>query len=220
MTNIFGWIGMQDEKRALKRVIEHVEKVHEVVCHLQAGIEASVQGDKTLTAERHEQCLAAEREADQIRRSLLTLLSEGLLLPADRVDLVRLVERVDLVADNANGASRMLILFDADLPSELYEPLSTFAELLVEATMRLREAIVTLYRGTVAETLEKCTEVELVEEQCDRYKASMLRRIFSMDLSAARLLMLRDLIEGMENTADKSEDAADVIRNLAVKVKR
>jgi len=37
-----------------------------------------------------------------------------------------------------------------------------------------------------------------------------------MDLPAGTLVLLRDLIESMENTADKAEDAADLLRVLAV----
>lgn len=220
MANIFDWIGMKDEKRALEQVGEHITKVREVVHLLRDGLKASIEGKQEEVGAIHEKLTNAERQADQIRRDLLSSLSEGLLLPPDRDDLVRLAERVDHVADDANGASRILALLDADIPAELADELMTFVELVVNATDRLGDAYATLYRGTVAETLKKCTEVEEFEEEADRCKAKLLRQLFAMDLTAARLLMLHDLIESMENTADRAEDAADVIRNLAVKVKR
>lgn len=219
LANIFEWIGARDERRALVQVGEHVEKVGEVVRLLNEGLQACANGNKEEADAIHEQLSQSERAADRIRRDLLTSLSEGLLLPPDREDLVRLIEGIDDVADDANGASRLVILFDGDMPGELTGELIEFAQLLVDATDRMGEALSTLYRGTAAETLRKCTEVEEIEEECDQRKAAFLRRIFSMDLTPARLLMLHDLIEAMESTSDRAEDTADVIRTLAVKVR-
>lgn len=220
MPNIFAWIGARDGKRVLVQVDEHLEKVREVVRLLKEHVEACVAGQKEAGDAIHARVAEAERAADQIRRELLSSLSEGLLLPSERDDLVRFIERLDYVADEANGASRMLVLFDEALPEELAGDLIRFAELLIDGTERLQEALGTLYRGTAAETLQKCTEVEEVEEECDRQKATLLSRIFSMELSAVKLLMIRDLIQAMEDTSDRTEDTADVIRTLAVRMQR
>lgn len=221
MANIFEWIGARDGRRALVQVGEHVEKVQEVVRLLKEQIEATASGKKDqVDVMLHEKLADAERAADQIRRDLLSSLSEGLLLPTERDDLVRLIEGLDYIADEANGASRILVLFDGELPGEVAEELLQFSDLLIEGVDRLAEALATLYRSTAAETLKKCIEVEEVEEACDRKKADLLRRIFNMDLSAARLLMLHDLIEAMEDTSDRTEDAADVVRTLAVRMRK
>ncbi|NLN28116.1 MAG: TIGR00153 family protein [Firmicutes bacterium] len=220
MPNIFAWIGARDGRRVLVEVDKHVEKVREVVRLLKDQLTACAAGDMDANRTLHGQVVEAERVADQIRRDLLASLSEGLLLPSERDDLVRFIERLDYIADQANGASRILVLFDTPFPEELAGDLKRFAELLITGTERLKDALDTLYRGTAAETLQKCTEVEEVEEECDRQKAELLSRIFAMDLSAARLLMIHDLIEAMEETADQTEDTADVIRTLAVRMQR
>lgn len=219
MANIFAWIGARDGKRALVQVGEHVEKMREVVRLLKEQLQACAAGNKDEVEAIHERLTQAERAADQIRRDLLSSLSEGLLVPTERDGLVRLIEGIDYVADDANGASRILVLFDGELPEGLADDLIQIAGLLVEGTDRLSDALSTLYKGTAAETLRKCTEVEEVEEECDRRKAAILRHLFSMELSPARLLMTHDLIEAMENTADRTEDTADVIRTLAVRMR-
>lgn len=220
MPNVFGWIGMREERRILVSVREHVEKVREVVRLLRDALTACGRGEQDQVEAIHARLGAVEHEADEVRRALLSSLSEGLLLPPDRDDLVHLIERIDHVADAAHEASRMLVLFDATCPSEILAELVAFAEVLILATDRLGEALVSLYKSTPQETLQKCTEVEELEEECDRRRADLFRRIFSMDLSAARLLLLHDLIDAMEQTADQAEDSADVIRNLAVKIRR
>lgn len=221
MANIFGWIGMREERQMLVQVRDHVNKVREVVRLLKDGLEAAGRGATDEVEKIHRRLSEGEHQADEIRRKLLSALSEGLLLPPDRDDLVQLIERIDHVADAAHGASRMLALFDGYVPDPaVMEGLIGMAGVLIQAADGLGEAMAILYKGTVAETLEKCTEVEKYEEECDRRKAELLRLIFNLDLSAARLLLLHDLIECMEDTADKAEDSCDVIRNLAVKIKR
>lgn len=221
MANIFGWIGMREEREVLDRVREHVTKVREVVRLLRDVVEAAWRGDTEEVKRLHEQLGDREHEADQIRRRLLSSLSEGMLLPPDRHDLVHLIERIDHVADAAHGASRMLVLFEGFVPeAEVAKGLLEMAELLIKTADSLGEAMESLYSGSVKETLEKCTRVEEYEEECDHLKAALLRMIFNLDLTPARLLLLHDVIECMEDTADKAEDTCDVIRNLAVKVRR
>lgn len=220
MPNIFAWIGARDGRRVLIEVDKHAEKVREVVRLLKDQLEACATGNKETNDAIHERIVEAERAADQIRRDLLTSLSEGLLLPAERDDLVRVIERLDYIADEANGASRLLVLFDSPFPEEIAADLIRFGDLLIAGTERLSEALATLYSGTASDTLEKCTAVEEVEEECDRQKATLLRSLFYMELSAAQLLMIHDLIEAMERTSDQTEDTADVIRTLAVRMQK
>lgn len=221
MANIFSWIGMREERQMLVQVRDHINKVREVVGLLKEALEAASRGDADEVAKIHQRLSDSEHEADEIRRKLLSALSEGLLLPPDRDDLVQLIERIDHVADAAHGASRVLALFDGYVPEKsVMDALIEMSGVLIQAVDGLGEAMVSLYKGTVAETLEKCTEVEEYEEDCDRRKAELLRLIFNLDLSASRLLMLHELIGSMEDTADKAEDSCDVIRNLAVKIKR
>lgn len=221
MANFFGWIGMREEREVLVRVREHVNKVREVVRLLRDVLEAVEKGDALEVQRLHTLLGEREHEADKIRRELLSSLSDGMLLPPDRHDLVVLIERIDHVADAAHGASRMLALFEGYVPEkELMEGLLEFADVLIKAADSLGEALGSLYRGAAKETLEKCNEVEEYEEECDRRKSSLLRTIFKLDLTPARLLLLHDLIQCLEDTADKAEDTCDVIRNFAVKLRR
>ncbi len=173
-------------------------------------------GDLNRAAELHQQIFNAERQADELRRDLLERLSEGMFLPADRADLVHLVERVDDVADYANGAARLVVVFREAPPEPLREGITKFGGLLLQATQQLADALDKLTEGDRRAALELCTAVERAEEEADALKASLYKQLFAMDLPAGTLLLLRDLIDSMENTADKAEDAADLLRVLAV----
>lgn len=218
MRNIFGWMGMREQQRMLLAAKEHMNKVVGVVDGLRTALEHFGKGEMEAMAQVQQLIFRGEREADDLRRDLLNKLSEGMFLPADREDLVHLVERVDDVADYANGAARLLVLFREAPPEPLQEGIVQYGRLLLQAAQTLAEALDKLAAGDRRQSLELCTAVERIEEEADALKANLYRDLFFMDLPAGVLLLLHNLIESMENTADKAEDAADLIRLLTVKI--
>lgn len=216
MGNFFGWMGMREQQRVLLASRDHMGKVLEVTRLLHSALKHFCAGELDRAAEIHQQIFNAERQADELRRELLERLSEGMFLPADRADLVHLVERVDDVADYANGAARLVSLFREAPPEPLRDGVAKFGELLLQAAQQLAAALDKLTEGDRKTALELCTSVERAEEEADTLKAALFREMFAMDLPAGTLVLLRDLIESMENTADKAEDAADLLRVLAV----
>ena len=58
--------------------------------------------------------------------------------------------------------------------------------------------------------------MEILEEEGDRLKHDIMKKLFSADLPANLLLLLYILVESMENTIDRAEDSADLVRVLAV----
>ncbi|HEY8418630.1 MAG TPA: TIGR00153 family protein [Limnochordales bacterium] len=219
MRNIFGWMGMREQQKALEASQQHMEQVREVVHLLKEALEQFVGGNLERVQEIHERVTAAERQADELRRDLLDQMSEGMFLPADREDLVHMVEHTDDVADYANAASRLLVLFQTPPPEEMRSDLLRFADILVRAVEQLSMALEKLLAGQRRETLHLCTAVERCEEEGDALKASLYRRLLALDLPAGQMLLLHDLIEAMENTADRAEDSADLVRVLAVKIR-
>lgn len=218
MRNIFGWMGMREQQRMLLAAKDHMQEVVGVVDGLRLALEHFGRGELSAVAQRQHDIFEGERAADELRRDLLNKLSEGMFLPADREDLVHLVERVDDIADYANAAARLLVLFREAPPEALRDGVVKYGVLLRQAVGFLADALDKLAAGHRRQTLELCTSVERKEEEADMLKAELYSTLFAMDLPAGTLLLLHNLIESMENTADKAEDAADLIRLLTVKI--
>jgi len=214
--NFFGWMGMREQQRVLLSSRDHMNKVVEVAEHLRSVLQHFCAGELDEANVYQQRIFNAERQADELRRELLEKLSEGLFLPADRADLMLLVERADDVADCANGAARLIAVFREAPPEPLREGLIQFGDLLVQAAKKLNEALDKLASGDRRAALDLCAAVERAEEDADVLKASLYERLFAMDLPAGTLMLLRDLIDAMENTADRAEDAADLLRVLTV----
>lgn len=219
MPNIFGWLGTQQQRELLTIVPKHMEITNKVVIALREAMAAFIEGDTEKVIEYDKIIFDHEREADELRRELLRRLSTGMFMPADRTDLAHLIEAMDAVADHANAASRLLVLFKDKPPQPLQEPLLNTCDVLIEAVNALTEAAELLYNGKGVEALEKCDQVEAAEEKADIQKQASLRILFGLELSARQLLLLHDLIQTLEETADRAEDSADVIRVLAVNIR-
>lgn len=217
--NVFDWIGRRKEQDVLKHVLEHLDEVCDVVLDAQKAIEAFAARDSAAVKELIKKIATKEHEADLMRRKMMTELAEGTFLPADREDLMHLAKRQDNIADFAHSVGRTLALFDDFLPEELAKGLVDFIAIDVKAINRLKDAVNCLIEKECDKVLEICNEIETLEEEADDHKREMLRVALRSKLDAPLLLMSRDLIEAIEEIADRVEDTADEIRILAVELK-
>lgn len=217
--NIFGWLGREQERVALERARKHIDKVYETVINLQQAIAHYVRNDLVGKAESIQKIKASEHEADLIRRSIMDALTEELIAPLDREDLMHFTKSLDAIADYANGAGRLLDFLEERLPESILGKFVETTEIITKACERLKDAMNSLVSNDIKKALDDCICVEELEEQADEQKRMTIEAIIHSDLSAPILLLTYELTESMENVADKVEDCADFIRVLAVKAR-
>lgn len=215
MVNILDWIGKEKEKNVLEITKKHTEKVKETIDKLENAFAAYVKGNFAGKDAAIKEVITCERQADFIRRDLLDRLSEGVLLPPDREDLIHFVKRLDSIADHANAAARLFEFLDRTLPNGIPVKLYEFVKTALLAVNKLSEAIEAMSTDK-KHILAICTEVELLEEQGDEQKKELTGLILKSDLDAGTLVLLHDIIEAIEETCDRAEDSADLIRVFAV----
>ncbi|MFC1658017.1 DUF47 domain-containing protein [Candidatus Omnitrophota bacterium] len=217
--NIFGWLGREQEKVALERARKHIDKVYDTVANLQEAIACFVRNDLVGKSNNIQKIKASEHEADLIRRSIMDSLTEQLIAPPDREDLMHFTKTLDAIADHANGSGRILDFLHEKLPKEILSRLVETAKIITMAVERLKDAVNSLVNNDIRKSLNDCTLVEELEEEADEQKRLTIEVIIHSELSAATLLLIYQLTESMENVADKVEDCADFIRVLAVKAR-
>ncbi|MFH1339113.1 MAG: DUF47 family protein [Candidatus Omnitrophota bacterium] len=217
--NIFGWLGREQERATLERARKHIDKVYETVCNLQQAIACFGRNDLVGKAESIQKIKTSEHEADLIRRSIMDTLTEELIAPPDREDLMHFTKSLDAIADHANGSGRLLDFMEERLPESIMGKLVETAEIITMAVERLKDAMNSLAKNDIKKTLADCISVEELEERADEQKRMTVEAIIHSGLSAPALLLTYQLAESMENVADKVEDSADFIRVLAIKAK-
>jgi predicted phosphate transport protein (TIGR00153 family) len=114
--NILGWLGMAEEQSVMRDAEQHVRETCHTVAALFEAAQAFVSGDNAAKMKAIEEVRKSERAADELVWKMINKLSEGLLLPPDREDLLRFAKALDAIADSTNRAARLLGFIEKGLP--------------------------------------------------------------------------------------------------------
>jgi len=165
-----------------------------------------------------ERLFATEVEIDNLRRTVFEESTRGNLPAKDREDLMHLVKRLDVMADHVKDSARsVLILLETEVPEEIWESYVKIVENLVKCASTLRKAIEKLGIQPL-EAKKLAQEVDKIEGVIDEeyLNSKSLLIKYGSKIDSATLLILKDLLESMENVADTCDDTADYVRVLAV----
>lgn len=217
--NIFGWLGMAEEKAILQYAQKHVEETYKTVTFFSEAVKAFVRGDLNTQISATEKVRQSEHEADILRSEMVSKLSEGLLLPPDREELMHFVKTLDKIADWTNGAARLLGFIEHKLPDTILKHISSSTELIVTASSKLKDAIHALTANDLKKVLADCVEVDRIEHQADDQKKTLIEAIIHAKLEPTSLLLSYQLAEYLEGVTDKIEDSADFIKVIAIRAK-
>jgi len=217
--NILGWLGMAEEQSILQDAQKHVEETYQTVTHFTDAIRAFTQADMPAKVLAIEKVRESEHKADELRSKMINALSESLLLPPDREDLMRFARNLDNIADWTNGAARILGFIEQPLPENILRNILSATELILTSTAKLKEAIESLTENDLKKALKDCEDVDHIEHDADDQKRLLIEVIIHANLAPATLLLTYQLAEYLEGVTDKIEDAADFIKILAIKSK-
>lgn len=217
--NILGWLGMKQEQLILEDANKHVDVTYQTVEWFKKAIQAYIAGDAEGKKKAIEMVRDCERQADALRSKMVDELSEGLLVPPDREDLMHFVKSLDRIADWTNGAARLLDFIEAKLPQAVLDQLSVATDIIFNSISKLREGIQSVMKNDLKQAIADCNAVEVYETQADDQKRILIGTIIKAKLDAPTLLLTYQLAEYMEGVTDKIEDAADFIKVLAIKSK-
>ncbi|MCM8783969.1 MAG: DUF47 family protein [Candidatus Omnitrophica bacterium] len=215
--NILGWLGMKQEALVLEDARKHVEVTSQTVEWFREAILSFIKGDLENKGKAIEKVRECEREADALRSKMIDRLSEGVLVPPDREDLMHFVKSLDRIADWTNGAARLLDFIEEKLPENILKEISQATEIIFSSISKLKEGIESLMKNDLKQAIRDCNEVELYETKADDQKKVLIGAIIKAKLAASTLLLVYQLAEYMEGVTDKIEDAADFIKVLAIK---
>ncbi|MEM3047497.1 MAG: DUF47 family protein, partial [Candidatus Bathyarchaeia archaeon] len=94
------------------------------------------------------------------------------------------------------------------------------AEVVRECTLKLDDCIAKLVDRRIPESLQAADQVEAYEEEVDRLYQEARGLISKLDvggrLTVGSIILLAQLMDAIENTADRCEDTCDQVRVIAV----
>jgi predicted phosphate transport protein (TIGR00153 family) len=218
-SGLIGWLYGRRKSRLISSVVRHLELATRCVEDIAEATH------KALNDEDIDEILELlnerEKEADRYRREIIYELARSELTAEDKDDLSHLVKRVDMIADYARGAGRILAILPklGGLPIELRSCISNMAELLVKCSQATRRCVETLLEDK-EKALKYADKVEEAEEEVDEAYGKCRRLIVDgLDaLPASCIVFLSQFLDALENTADSCEDTVDQVRVIAIHI--
>jgi len=217
--NILGWLGMAEELQILKDAQKHVEETYKTVSYFSEAIKAFIQGDLSAKTAAIEKVRESEHQADILRSKMVSQLSEGLLLPPDREDLMHSVKSLDRIADWTNGAARILGFIEQKLPENVLKNIAASTEMIVTSISKLKDGLTALTKNDLKKALQDCEDVDRIEHEADDQKKILIESLIHAKLEPVTFFLVYQLAEYLEGVTDKIEDAADFVKVLAIKSK-
>jgi predicted phosphate transport protein (TIGR00153 family) len=213
------------EKRRKNKVLDIADRqmtlALDTVNDLERAIKAASVSDAEEAGTTIERLFKVEEEIDHLRRTVFEELTKGNLGSQEREDIMHLVKRLDMMADYVKDSARnVLILLRADIPKDIWKAFHEMSSGIVRTAAVLGESLRNLGENPVkARAMSEKVEDEenKVDKQQLEIKALLLK--YGTEINPWSLLILKDLLDSMEEAADSCADTGDYIRVLTVSFK-
>jgi predicted phosphate transport protein (TIGR00153 family) len=205
------------KRRALNICQDHLRKVVEITRKVPRLVDDFVKGNKASIRQLHAEIRKAEEEVDIARRRVAEELAEIGAILISREDFLRFTSLSSEIADFCEGiAFRLSEIAERGwkVPSDVKKGLAKLSDAMLDTVLKLRETAVTLNYGA-EKASEKARDVEVAERVVDDLYRDLEVKILSSQIDIPALLLLRDVLQLMEDVADKAEDASAAARILA-----
>jgi len=205
------------KRRALSVCRDHLRKVLDLTRFVPQMIDCFIKNDKQKARQLFNEIRSREDEVDEAKRLVSRELAEIGAILLSREDFLRFTNLTSEIADFCEGiAFRLLEMMEHNwsVPMDIKEDLLKLSEAVLETVLRLRETMMVLTYGS-AKTMEKAKDVEIAERAVDELYRGLEIKLLSSNLDFPPLILLRDVLQLLEDSADKAEDAADAVRILS-----
>lgn len=209
--------GERVKRRALSVCQDHLRKVLELTRKVPQIIDCFIRNDKEKARQLFTEIRGGEDEVDNARRLVSQELAEIGAILLSREDFLRFTNLTSEIADFSEGiAFRLVEIMEHNwnIPMDIKKDLLKLSEAVFEAVLKLRETAMVLSYGST-KAMEKAKDVEVAERVVDELYRELEIKLLNSKLDFPALILLRDVLQLLEDSADKAEDAADAARILS-----
>lgn len=219
---IFDWFAPKRGEKVLEMVEEHLKLTQQSVVDLYKMVSASAACEEADCKEFYRSVSNLEMKADELRRAMVVELTESEMFPEERDDLMELVRAVDWIADWSKEAGRILVILPFDkAPDEMKESAQNMCRANVDCVKLLGRCIDAIHKNP-SQALDLANQVELLEEELDELYSIARTHLANLNypnFSVGALILLNEFLDALETIADWSENTADIVRAIAVRIK-
>lgn len=208
------------KRKALDVSRDHLREVVDISRKISQLVSVFVNGDKKLAQELFSDIKKAQNGVATARRNVSRELAEIGAILMSREDFLRFTNLTSDIADYCEGiAFRLLQIMERgwNVPKQIKEDLIKLSDAVFDTISRLRETVMTLNYGT-AKALEKAREVEAAERVVDDIYRQLEVDIIESKMEFPPMFLLWNVVQHLEDAADKAKDASDAARILALTI--
>ncbi len=208
-----GWFVKRRESTAARHIREHVTKVIDTAVDLDTAFGGVLAGHAPAVGDALKTLHLDEQAADSIEVTLFEDLSKGELEPKQREALMRLVRRIDDVADAMKQAAlnlEILLSWRRTVPKEFWYLYKEMTKNLVDQTRALRAAVEAFGRND-GDVLRHGEEVKRLENVIDGTYFELRKRLIRSAPDPRAMIVLTDLLTAIETASDRAKDAGDML---------
>ena len=212
------WFYSRRESVVSKDMRGHAQDVGDTIIEYNRAMGMLCRGEKEQALDALKRSFLAEKAADAREISLTEGLSRGDLEEKNREDLLHLVRRMDYAADwcKEAGMNLQLVLeLNIPIPLDIWKKFNTMTLELEKMAKALKVCVDNLGLNNDL-VLRTHKEIEESEHAMDDMYFLMKKEFFLTNLDARAIYLMRDLLHGVENSADNFKDSADIIHILIV----
>jgi uncharacterized protein Yka (UPF0111/DUF47 family) len=206
------------KRRALSACSDNLRKVVDVSRKIPQLVEYFASGDKDNVKKLVTEIRAGAEEVVNSRRMVSQELAEIGAILISREDFLRFTNISSEIADFSEGIAFYLVeimehnwVVSTDIKNDLIK----LSSAVLDSVLKLRETMMVLNYGS-QKTLERAKDVEIAERIVDTQYRTLIIKVLREKLDTPVLFLLRDVLQLLENSADKAEDAADTARMLSM----
>ena len=208
---------VQAKRKAIAVLQDEINRILNAARGLSVLPNMMVKEDKLGVKNTLEQISSIEEEVENLRRKITRDVSDVGGLIINRDNLLNTAYTMDEIAGYITGIAFKLsnikgtTLKNADLNKQLTE----LIELVVDEVYKLNEIIRSLNTNS-NKSIELAQETQKIEREIDIKYRKMTITVLNDITNTKELLLMKDVIEGIEEMADKCQEVSDSFILLAL----
>jgi len=212
-----GELEVQAKRKAIAVLQDEINRILNAARELATLPELMIKKDKTGIKNTLEQISTIEEEVENLRRKITREVADVGGLIMNRENLLNTAYTMDEIAGYITGiAFKLSNVKPATLKiGNLDKEITKLIELVVDEVYKLNEIIRSLNTNT-ANAIELAQETQTIEREIDvKYRQATIKLLSEVS-NTKELLLMKDVIEGIEEMADKCQRVSDSFILLAL----
>lgn len=212
-----GELEVQAKRKAIAVLQDEINRILNSARELATIPDMMIKKDKSGVKSALEQIASIEEEVENLRRKITREVADVGGLIMNRENLLNTAYTMDEIAGYITGISFKLSNVKPTTlkNSKLDKELTALMELVVDEVYKLNEIIRSLNNNT-ANAIELAQETQTIEREIDvKYRKATLK-LLSGITNTKELMLMKDVIEGIEEMADKCQRVSDSFILLAL----